>query len=97
MRIISRKTLRAFQTQHPRVRQPLDDWYRLVESSVWETPADIKKAFRSADFLHDNRIVFNIAGNEYRLVVKVEYQFQTVYIRFVGTHAEYDKIDATSI
>ncbi len=97
MRIISRKTLRAFQIRHPRARQPLDDWYRLVESSVWETPADVKKGFRSADFLPDNRIVFNIAGNEYRLVVKVEYRFQTVYIRFVGTHTDYDKIDATVI
>lgn len=97
MRIISRKTLREFQIRHPRARQSLDDWYRLVESTAWESPADVKNAFRSADFLPDNRIVFNVAGNEYRLVVKVEYRFQTVYIRFVGTHAEYDKIDATAI
>lgn len=97
MRIIARKTLRDFGTRHPQARQPLDDWYRLVNRSEWQTPSDIKLLFRTADFLPDNRVVFNIGGNDYRLVAKVEYRFRAVYIRFLGTHAEYDKIDAESI
>ena len=97
MRIIARRTLREFVGRHPRLRRPLDDWYTLVAGSAWTTPTDVKRLFRSADILPDNRVVFNIAGNDYRLVVKIEYRFQTVYIRFIGTHADYDKIDATAI
>lgn len=97
MRIISRRTLRKFGDRHPQVRQPLDDWYRLASRSEWRTPADIKMLFRSADILAENRVVFNIGGNDFRLVVKVEYGLQMVFVRFVGTHAEYDKIDATTI
>ncbi len=97
MRIIARKTLREFATSHPRSRQPLDDWYSLVSSLAWETPADVKRYFRSADLLPGNRVVFNIAGNDYRLIVKIEYRFQILYIRFIGTHADYDRIDATTI
>lgn len=97
MCIIARKTLREFAASHPRSRQPLDDWYILVEGLAWKTPADVKRYFRSADLLPGNRVVFNIAGNDYRLIVKIEYRFQILYIRFVGTHAEYDRIDATTI
>jgi mRNA interferase HigB len=97
MRIIARRTLREFSASHPRSRQPLDDWYSLVTASYWESPADVKLMFRSADFLPDNRVVFNIAGNTFRLVVKIEYRFQTVFIRFIGTHAQYDRIDATTV
>ena len=97
MRIIARSALRAFAGRHPQSRQQLDDWYNLAAHSVWKTPVDVKQRFRSADILPDNRIVFNIAGNEYRLVVKIEYRFQTVFIRFIGTHSEYDQIDATTI
>lgn len=97
MRIIARKTLREFAVKYPRSRQPLDDWYTLAAASDWQSPSDIKSLFRSADFLPDNRVIFNIGGNEYRLVVKIEYRFRTVYIRFIGTHADYDRIDATTI
>ena len=97
MRIIARSTLRNVVVRHPRSRQPLDDWYKLVASSDWTTPTDVKRLFGRADILPDNRVVFDIAGNTYRLVVKIEYQFHTVYIRFIGTHADYDKIDATTI
>ena len=97
MRIISRRALRKFSDRHPQARRPLDDWYRLASQSEWRTPADIKKLFRSADILAENRVVFNIGGNDFRLVVKVEYGLQMVFVRFVGTHAEYDKIDATTI
>ncbi len=97
MRIISRKILREFIADHPQARQPLDEWYRLVTHLDWQRPVDVKLHFRSADILPDNRVVFNIAGNNYRLIVKIEYKFQTVYIRFIGTHADYDRIDATTI
>ena len=75
----------------------MDDWYTLVAASDWTSPADVKQLFRGADFLSDNRVVFNVAGNTYRLVFKVEYRFRAVYIRFIGTHSEYDRIDATTI
>lgn len=97
MRIVARRTLREFSASHPRSRQPLDDWYTLAAASDWLSPADVKQLFRSADFLPDNRVVFNIAGNAYRLVVKIEYRFRTVYVRFIGTHSEYDRINATTI
>ncbi len=97
MHIISRKALREFSVRHPQARHPLDHWFKLASRSEWHTPADIKRLFRSADILTGNRVVFNIGGNDFRLVVKVEYRFQTVFIRFVGTHAEYDRIDATTI
>jgi mRNA interferase HigB len=97
MRIISRRTLREFTTKHPQAERPLEMWYRYVLAAVWRTPADVKASFRSADILPDQRVVFNIGGNNYRLVVKLEYDPQIVYIRFLGTHAEYDRIDATII
>ena len=97
MRIIARSVLREFATRHPQSRQPLDDWYKLVVRAEWNSPAAVKMYFRSADILPDNRVVFNIGGNSYRLVVKIEYSFQTVFIRLIGTHAEYDRIDATTI
>lgn len=97
MRIISRRTLREFAAKHPHIRQPLDTWYDLVIRAVWDTPNDVKQLFGSADILPENRVVFNIGGNNYRLVVKIEYRFQTVYIRFIGTYTEYDRIDAKTI
>jgi len=97
MRIISRRTLREFTVKHPQAEPPLEMWYRYVHNADWRTPADVKASFRSADILPDHRVVFNIGGNNYRLVVKIEYEPQIVYIRFVGTHVEYDRIDATII
>jgi mRNA interferase HigB len=97
MRIISRRTLREFTAKYPQAEQPLEMWYRYVRVADWRTPADVKASFRSADILPDRRVVFNIGGNKYRLVVKIEYDPQVVYIRFMGTHAEYDRIDATII
>lgn len=97
MRVIARSTLHTFSRRHPQARQSLDDWYRLTSQATWRTPADIKLILRSADVLPGNRVVFNIGGNDFRLVVKIEYDFQIVYIRFIGTHAEYDRIDATTI
>ena len=97
MRIISRKTLREFWEKHPDAQQPMQAWYFDIKHSKWKGPADIKNIYRNASFLADNRVVFNIKGNKYRVVVAVQYDFGIVYIRFVGTHKDYDKIDATTI
>jgi mRNA interferase HigB len=97
MHIISVKTLREYWHAHTDVEEPLKAWKAEVEKAIWKKPNDIKKRYRSADFLKDYRVVFNIKGNEYRLVVKIHYNTGTVFIRFIGTHAEYAKIDAETI
>jgi len=97
MRIISRKRLREFWERHSDAQQPLQAWYADVKQADWQTPADIKKVYRNASIAANNRVIFNIKGNKYRLVVVVQYRYGIVYIRFVGTHQEYDKIDATTI
>jgi mRNA interferase HigB len=97
VRIISRKILREFWGKHPDAQQPLQAWYFDVKHSRWKSPADIKNIYRNASFLMDNRVVFNIKGNRYRVVAAVQYDFEIVYVRFVGTHKDYDKIDAAKI
>ncbi len=97
MRIVARKTLQNFYLRHAEVKEPLEAWYQEAEASQWRDPSDIKSRYPSASFLHNNRVVFNIKGNKYRLIVAVAYRLGVVYIKFVGTHAEYDKIDASTI
>lgn len=97
MRIISRRTLREFWAKRPDVKRPLQAWYANVKRANWKTPSDIKAAYRNASFVENSRVVFNIKGNSYRLVVAIKYQYGIVYIRFVGTHQEYDKIDAATV
>ena len=97
MRIISRRPLREFWTKHPDAERPLQAWYNNVKRADWKTPSDVKDAYRTASFLANNRVVFNIKGNFYRLVVSIKYQYRIVYIRFIGTHKEYDKIDSTKV
>jgi mRNA interferase HigB len=97
MHVISRRTLITFWKAHADVEGSLRAWYAEAKSAIWKTPDDIKQRYRSADFLASNRDVFNIKGNDYRLVVKIHYNTGRLYIRFVGTHAEYDKIDAERI
>jgi len=97
MRIISRKLLREFWQRHPDAQQPLQSWYADVKHADWQTPADIKDVYRNASFVANNRVIFNIKGNKYRLIIVVQYHYGIVYIRFVGTHQEYDKIDAATI
>ena len=97
MRIIALSQLRAFWLRHPSAEMPLRSWYAEAVRAEWKTPADIKAVFRNASFLADNRVVFNIKGNDFRLVVAVHYNRGMMFIRFVGTHREYDKIDATAI
>ena len=97
MRIISRRILREFWEKHPDASIPLQTWFHDVQRTHWASPADIRVTYQNASFLANNRVVFNIKGNRYRLVVVVVYQHSVVYIRFVGTHEEYDRIDVTTI
>ena len=97
MRVIARKTLRNFYEQHADSKTPLEAWFHEAAAARWREPQDLKRRYASADVLPGNRVVFNIKGNAYRLVVKIHYRTRIVFIRFVGTHAEYDKIDATTI
>ena len=97
MRIISVKTLKTYWELHREVEQPLKAWVAEVKSAQWNKPQDVKMRYRSADPVGDNRIVFNIKGNKYRLIVKIHYNKGIVFIRFIGTLADYDKIDAEKI
>jgi len=100
MRVIAKRTLREIweaQAERADAKSPLLAWHREAVRSHWKSPADIKSQYRNASFIADNRVIFNIAGNKYRLVVRINYPLEVVYIRFVGTHADYDRIDAKTI
>ncbi len=97
MRIISRHRLRAFWERQPDSEEALKSWYKVVEHARWKGPEDVKDAFRTADILKNGRAVFNIRENRFRLVVKFHLNTGMAYIRFVGTHKEYDAIDADTI
>ena len=100
MRIIALSTLKAFWEENPEyqdAKEPTLASYRHTLQADWNSPAEVKQDFRSASILKDGRVVFNIAGNKYRLVVWINYAYRVVYIRFIGTHAQYDKIDVQKI
>lgn len=97
MRIIAKKALRDFWHIYTDSEQQLKSWFQEVNKALWKNPNQIKKEYPSASILNDNRIVFNIKGNTYRLIVKVNYDYQIVWIRFIGTHAQYDRINANEI
>jgi mRNA interferase HigB len=97
MHIVSRKPLNEFCSKHANAKVSFDAWFHEVKNESWSAPADIRAKYGHADFIKDNRVIFNIAGNTYRLVAKVEYKFKAVYICFVGTHEEYDKIDPNTV
>ena len=100
MRIIALSTLKAFWDESPHYldcKEPTLAWYRHALKADWETPDQVKADFGSASILKDGRVVFNIAGNKYRLIVWINYAYKVVYIRFIGTHTEYDKVDAQTI
>lgn len=97
MRVISVASLRAFWLQHPDAEQPLKAWFEEASKATWTQPSDIKEQYRSASILKNRRVVFNIKGNDYRLVVAVAYRLQIVYVKFIGTHPQYDAIDAHTI
>lgn len=97
MRIISRRRLVEFWESHSDAEQPLKAWYAEAKNSIWKTPAEVKATYRNVSILPGDRLVFNIKGNTYRLVVIVKYSQGKMFIRFVGTHSEYDRIDAATI
>jgi mRNA interferase HigB len=97
MRIISTKTLRDYGAQHSAAEQSLLAWVDEVRKARWTQPAEIKAQFGNASILRSRRVVFNVKGNDYRIVVAVAYKLGVVYIKFVGSHAEYDRIDANTV
>ena len=97
MRVISISMLREFWIKHAETEQPLREWYAKTSQANWQSLADMRQDFNSVDYVGKQRYVFNIKGNNYRLVVAVKFTPKIVYIRFVGTHEEYDRIDVTTI
>jgi mRNA interferase HigB len=97
MRIIALSTLRVFWIKHPNAEIPLRSWNALASRAQWKSPAEIKEAFRNASFTGNNRVIFNVKGNDYRLVAMVRYDKGLIFIRFIGTQIEYDKIDVVKI
>ncbi|PNU21369.1 addiction module toxin RelE [Geothermobacter hydrogeniphilus] len=96
-RIIAKRTLREFWKSHPDSEEALKSWHAEAKAANWQNPAEIKAQYRSASVLKDSRVVFNICGNKYRLIVKINYAASIVLIRFIGTHKEYDAIDAETV
>ena len=97
LRVIAKKILRDFWGKHSDSQQQLKAWFQEASKAKWKNPNEVKTEYPSASILPDNRIVFNIKGNNYRLIVKVNYDYQILWIRFIGTHAEYDKVNAEKI
>ena len=100
MRVIAKRSLREFWESTPKyadAEDSLRSWYREAKQATWQTPVDVKEQYRNASILKNNRTVFNIAGNKYRLVVEINYTAQIIFIRFIGTHQEYDSIDVETI
>jgi mRNA interferase HigB len=98
MRVIKRSVLLDFGEDHRQARGPLEHWYHVVKEAEWEGPADVKRTFgTTVDFVGQNRAIFDIKGNDFRLIGEINYRRQAVYIRFLGTHTEYDKVDAATV
>lgn len=99
MRTISRKALKHFweRSEYADAEQPLRAWFREASSADWKRPSDVKAAYRSASIVGNDRVVFNIAGNKYRIVVRINYAYRVVYVRFVGTHRQYDRINVREV
>jgi mRNA interferase HigB len=97
VRVIAKRILRDFWEKHKDCEEQLKSWYRETEKSEWNKINDLKKEYPGASIEKNNRVVYNIKGNRYRLIVKLNFEFQICWIRFIGTHAEYDKVDANNI
>jgi mRNA interferase HigB len=97
MRVISKRMLREFWEVHPDCKEQLKSWHNEAEKAFWHTPEDIRKDYPSASILKSKRIIFNIKGNSYRLIVRINYDYGLIWIRFIGTHEDYNKIDANNI
>ena len=96
-RIFAKSTLREFWEKYPDSEQYLKTWYDTAKNSDWKNPNEVKQSYSNASILNDRRIVYNIKGNRYRLIAKFNFEKQWVFIRFIGTHPEYDRIDANTI
>ena len=97
MRVIKKRTLQDFWERNGDSKKSLEAWYAEAKDAHWQTSAEIKAQFRNASVLKNSRVVFNIHGNKYRLIVRINYPLSIIYIRFLGTHQEYDHIDAEEI
>jgi mRNA interferase HigB len=97
MRIIARSTLQRFWEKHSESEQPLKSWFKVTKNAKWKDPNDVKECYKSASILLQGRVVFNIAGNKYRLIAHINYTKSILFIKFIGTHSEYDKIDAQTV
>ena len=97
MRVIAKRPLREFWKRHPAAREPLLAWFREVEQEDWDTPAAVKAKYRNASIVGGDRVVFNVKGNAFRLVVRIDYAYRVVYVRFIGTHAEYDAVNVKEV
>lgn len=97
MKIIAVGTLRDFWSKHQDAEQPLRAWHDEAKAAEWRTPNDVKAQYGTASFVANNRVVFNIKGNDYRLIVAIAYNTGIIFIKFIGTHAEYDKVDAATV
>lgn len=97
MQVVSKKTLVEYYKTHKETKNQLEAWFFEVKKAEWDTPQDVKEKYGSASIIGNNRVVFNIKGNKYRLVAKINYKMKIVYIRFFGTHKDYNKINAEEI
>ncbi|KAB0567273.1 type II toxin-antitoxin system HigB family toxin [Brucella pituitosa] len=98
MQIIAKSTLKKFWEQHAQAETPLKTWHAIVSKADWTSPADVKAIFgTTVDFVSDNRIIFDISGNKYRLIVHVAYTYKRVLIKFVGTHKDYDRVNPETV
>jgi mRNA interferase HigB len=97
VQIIAKRTIRQFWEKHPRAEMPLRLWFATVSAAKWTGPPDVRAAFGAADFVADNRIIFDIGGNKYRLVAQFSYSFGRVLVKFIGTHSEYDRINPETV
>jgi mRNA interferase HigB len=97
VQVIAKRTLRQFWERYPQAEIPLRAWFGMVSGARWNGPADVKALFRSADFVGDNRVIFDIGGNKFRLIVHVAYRHGRVLVKFIGTHDDYDKINPETV
>jgi len=97
MRIISKKKLKEYWTKVPAAKSELEAWHAEAKATDWATPADVKAKYGTASILKDGRVVFNICGNKHRMIVWISYEFHTIYVRYLGTHKEYDQINAQTV
>lgn len=98
MQVLSHNTLKAFWTTHPKAQAPMAVWHARVKVAQWNGPQDVKNDFGAlVDFVADERVIFDVGGNNYRIVARISYPFKRVMIKFVGTHKEYDRIDPEAV